>query len=178
MGSKIPHVLSMSGDASDGSLLSKGIDRLVSPLNALSARNQVKRVKSLSFSLRDIDSHTNHAIRSIPTYDPTLPIKKQRPRTLLITGQQESLGYQEFDQENIQDWLEHDVDHTDYFLPDDEIIANVIDDQTTCDDEGKSNINVCAKKGPFNEEAIHCLETIMKWLKQQEQFDTVFILSN
>ncbi|GBN98805.1 putative RNA-directed DNA polymerase from transposon X-element [Araneus ventricosus] len=33
-----------------------------------------------------VDNHTNQAIKDIPTYDPSNPRKKKRPRTLLLAG--------------------------------------------------------------------------------------------
>ncbi|GBL92636.1 hypothetical protein AVEN_123806-1 [Araneus ventricosus] len=56
--------------------------------------------------------------------------------------------FEECDQENIQDWLKFDVDDPVYqVLEDDEIIASVIDDQDTCDDEEEPSDNDCAEKG-------------------------------
>ncbi|PSN48413.1 hypothetical protein C0J52_12094, partial [Blattella germanica] len=82
----------------------------------------------------------------------------------------ESSGFQECDQENIQNWLECDVDDPGHqVLTDDEIIASVIDDQDLCDED-------CAEKGPSSEEAFHCLETAMKWVEQQEECDAVQLL--
>lgn len=90
----------------------------------------------------------------------------------------ESSGFEECDQENIQDWLECDVDDPGYqVLTDDEIIASVINDQDPCDDEEEPSDNDRAEKGPSSEEAFHCLETAMKWLEQQEECDAVQLLS-
>ncbi|KAJ8894259.1 hypothetical protein PR048_006871 [Dryococelus australis] len=58
----------------------------------------------------------------------------------------ESSGFEERDQENIQDWLECDIDDSGYqVLMDDEIIASVIMDQDPCDDEKESSSD-CIKK--------------------------------
>ncbi|GBN51182.1 hypothetical protein AVEN_63399-1 [Araneus ventricosus] len=35
---------------------------------------------------RAIENHSNPAIQEIPRYDPSLPRKKRRPRTLLLPG--------------------------------------------------------------------------------------------
>ncbi|KAJ8897230.1 hypothetical protein PR048_002576 [Dryococelus australis] len=79
----------------------------------------------------------------------------------------ESYGFEECDQENIQDWLECDVDDPGYqVLTDDEIIASVIDDQDPCSDEEESSSNHTGK-APSIEEAVHCLETAMKWRSYQ-----------
>ncbi|GBM18934.1 hypothetical protein AVEN_1563-1 [Araneus ventricosus] len=51
-------------------------------------------------------------------------------------------------------------------LVDDEIIANVIDNQGPCDDEEEPRFNDRTEKGSSSEEACHCLETTMKWLEQ------------
>lgn len=90
----------------------------------------------------------------------------------------ESSGFEECDQENIQDWLECDADDPGYqVLTDDEIIDSVIDDQEPCNDEEEPSGDDRAEKGPSSEEAFHCLETAMKWLEQQEECDTVQLLS-
>ncbi|XP_067136655.1 jerky protein homolog-like [Centruroides vittatus] len=90
----------------------------------------------------------------------------------------ECSGFEECDEENIQDWLKCDVDDPGYqVLSDDEIIAGVIDDQDPCDDEEEPSDDDCAEKVPSSEEAFHGLETAMKWLKQQEECDAVQLLS-
>ncbi|PSN44442.1 hypothetical protein C0J52_23952 [Blattella germanica] len=87
------------------------------------------------------------------------------------------MGIQECDQENIQNWLECDVDDPGHqVLTDDEIIASVIDDQDLCDEEEEPSDEDCAEKGPSSEEAFHCLETTMKWVEQQEECDAVQLL--
>ncbi|PSN33438.1 hypothetical protein C0J52_17959 [Blattella germanica] len=85
--------------------------------------------------------------------------------------------FQECDQENIQNWLECDVDDPGHqALTDDEIIASVIDDQDLCDEAEVPSDEDCAEKGPSSEEAFHCLETAMKWVEQQEECDAVQLL--
>ncbi|PSN33173.1 hypothetical protein C0J52_26123 [Blattella germanica] len=81
-------------------------------------------------------------------------------------------------QENIENWLECDVDDPGHqVLTDDEIIASVIDDQDLCDEEEEPSDEDCAEKGPSSEEAFHCLETAMKWVvEQQEECDAVQLL--
>ncbi|PSN32121.1 hypothetical protein C0J52_26854 [Blattella germanica] len=84
----------------------------------------------------------------------------------------ESSGFQECDQENIENWLECDVDDPGHqVLTYDEIIASVIDDQDLCNEEEDPSDEDCAEKGPSSEEAFHCLETAMKWVEQQEECD-------
>ncbi|PSN56479.1 hypothetical protein C0J52_08436 [Blattella germanica] len=86
-------------------------------------------------------------------------------------------GFQECDEENIQNWLECDVDDPDHqVLTDDEIIASVIDDQDLCDEEEEPSEEGCAEKGPSSEEAFHCLETVMKWVEQEKECDAVQLL--
>ncbi|PSN51445.1 hypothetical protein C0J52_08992 [Blattella germanica] len=88
-----------------------------------------------------------------------------------------SLGFQECDQENIQNWLECDVDDPGHqVLTNDEIIASIIDDQDLCDEEEEPSDEDCAEKGPSSEEAFHCLETAMKWVEQEEECDAVQLL--
>ncbi|GBN13917.1 hypothetical protein AVEN_218241-1 [Araneus ventricosus] len=70
-------------------------------------------------------------------------------------------------QENIQYWLECDVDdHGFPVLTDDGIIASVIDDQDSCDDEVGPSDNDIVKKGPSTEEAFLCQ---CKWLEQEKE---------
>ncbi|XP_067136916.1 jerky protein homolog-like [Centruroides vittatus] len=89
----------------------------------------------------------------------------------------ECYGFEECDNENIQDWLECDADDPGYqILSDDEIIASVIDNQDPCDDEEEPSDDNRAEKGPSSEEAFHGLETAMKWLEQQEECDTIQLL--
>ncbi|GBN30041.1 hypothetical protein AVEN_175416-1 [Araneus ventricosus] len=72
---------------------------------------------------------------------------------------------EECDQENIQDWFECDIDYPDYLvLADDEIIASVIDNQDSCDNEEEPSDIDRAERGPSSEKAFHCLEMAMKWL--------------
>ncbi|PSN52892.1 hypothetical protein C0J52_03004 [Blattella germanica] len=79
----------------------------------------------------------------------------------------ESSVFQECDQENIQNWLECDVDDPGHrVLTDDEIIASVIDDQDLCDEEEEPSDEDCAEKGP----------SAMKWVEQQEECDAVQLL--
>ncbi|GBL88031.1 hypothetical protein AVEN_133697-1 [Araneus ventricosus] len=64
-------------------------------------------------------------------------------KTIRATGMKfESSGFEECDQENLQDWLECDVGEPDYHvLSDDKIIASGIDDQDSCDDEEETGKN-------------------------------------
>lgn len=57
------------------------------------------------------------------------------------------------------------------------IIVSLIDDQDSCDNQKKLSDNHRAGKGPSSEEAIHCLDTAMKWLEQLTEGDTVQLLS-
>ncbi|XP_067140340.1 jerky protein homolog-like [Centruroides vittatus] len=87
-------------------------------------------------------------------------------------------GFEECDKENIQDWLKCDVNNPgSQILSDDEIIASVIDNQDSCNDEEEPNNADHAEKGPSSEEAFHCLETALKWLEQQEECDAIQLLS-
>ncbi|KAJ8886665.1 hypothetical protein PR048_012877 [Dryococelus australis] len=89
----------------------------------------------------------------------------------------ESSGFEECDKENIQDWLECDVNDPGYqVLTDNEIIASVINDQDPCDNKEEPSSDH-TEKGPSSEEAFHCLETVMKWFAQQEECDAVQLLS-
>ncbi|KAJ8869894.1 hypothetical protein PR048_028903 [Dryococelus australis] len=67
----------------------------------------------------------------------------------------ESLGFEECEQENIQDWLEY---HSYLVLTDEQ-------DSCECKEEPSSDH---AEKGRSSEEVFHCLETAMKWLEQEE----------
>ncbi|GBN92223.1 hypothetical protein AVEN_247085-1 [Araneus ventricosus] len=89
----------------------------------------------------------------------------------------ESSEFEEYNQENIQNWLKCDTDDPSYHvLMEDEIVARVIDDQNPCIDEELSG-NDCAEKGPSSKEAFYCLETAMRWLEQQEECDAIQLLS-
>ncbi|GBM31897.1 hypothetical protein AVEN_183295-2-1, partial [Araneus ventricosus] len=75
----------------------------------------------------------------------------------------ESSGFEECDQENIQDWLESDADDAGYQeLADDEIIGIVIviDDQDSCNDEEDPSNNGHVGKGPSSKAAF----TALRWL--------------
>ncbi|XP_067123781.1 jerky protein homolog-like [Centruroides vittatus] len=89
----------------------------------------------------------------------------------------ECYGFEECNNENIQDWLKCDADDAGYQISsDDEIIASVIDNQDPCDDEEEPSDDNHAEKGPSSEEAFHGLETAMKWLEQQEECDAIQLL--
>ncbi|XP_023214516.1 jerky protein homolog-like [Centruroides sculpturatus] len=104
----------------------------------------------------------------------------------------ERSGFEECDEENIQDWLKCDVDDRGYqVFSDDEIVASIIDNQQEpsddeeepsddeeepSDDEEEPCDNDHAEKCPSSEEAFHCLETAIKWLEQQEECDAVQLL--
>ncbi|UYV73078.1 hypothetical protein LAZ67_10001757 [Cordylochernes scorpioides] len=62
-------------------------------------------------------------------------------------------------------------------LTDDEIIESVVDDQGSSDNKEELRDDDHVDKGPSNEEAFHCLGTAMKWLEQQEECNTVQLLS-
>ncbi|GBN02855.1 hypothetical protein AVEN_131497-1 [Araneus ventricosus] len=56
-------------------------------------------------------------------------------------------GFEESDQENIQDWLEYDINDLGYqVLTDDEIIVSAIDDQDPCNDNEEPSSNDHAEK--------------------------------
>ncbi|GBM88994.1 hypothetical protein AVEN_145116-1 [Araneus ventricosus] len=90
------------------------------------------------------------------------------------TGPADS-GFEECNQESIQDWLECDVDEPCYkLLAEDEIIVTGNEDQDSCDDEGEPIKQDYAEIGPYiSEEAFHRLEMVLKWLKQQGEFDAL-----
>ncbi|GBL90433.1 hypothetical protein AVEN_178860-1 [Araneus ventricosus] len=70
----------------------------------------------------------------------------------------ESSCFEECDQENIQDWLECDVDDSGYqALVDDEISSSVIDEQDPCDGEEEPSDNDSAEKVPSSEEDLRRL---------------------
>ncbi|GBN69736.1 hypothetical protein AVEN_124384-1 [Araneus ventricosus] len=69
---------------------------------------------------------------------------------------EESSEFEEGNQENIQYWLECDVDDPDFqVLADDGIIASAIDDQDSCDDKVRSSDRDIVEKEPSTEEAFH-----------------------
>ncbi|XP_023237333.1 jerky protein homolog-like, partial [Centruroides sculpturatus] len=86
-------------------------------------------------------------------------------------------GLKECDKENIQDWLNCDVnDHGNQILSDDEIIANVSMTKTPAiTRKTEANDADRADKVPSSEEAFHCLETALKRLEEQE-YDAIQLL--
>ncbi|GBL84891.1 putative RNA-directed DNA polymerase from transposon X-element [Araneus ventricosus] len=56
-------------------------------LKDLRLRPVISHIKNLANKFfHSVDNHTNQAIKDIPTYDPSNPRKKKRPRTLLLAG--------------------------------------------------------------------------------------------
>ncbi|GBM00881.1 hypothetical protein AVEN_257385-1 [Araneus ventricosus] len=104
---------------------------------------------------------------------------RQNPDSELAGLIEESSGFEECGQGNIQDWLEYDMDDPGYqILANDENIVGVIDYQDPCDDDEEPSENDRAEKGPSTEEAFHCLETVIKWLEQQEECVVVISYSS
>ncbi|XP_054281171.1 jerky protein homolog-like [Macrosteles quadrilineatus] len=89
----------------------------------------------------------------------------------------QSPEFEDCDQDNIQEWLECDVDDPGYeVMTDDEIIAHVQENGDD-DEEEDYDIDLPNENGPSHDEAFHCLETAMLWLEQQEECDSVQLLS-
>ncbi|GBN35256.1 hypothetical protein AVEN_89676-1 [Araneus ventricosus] len=79
-----------------------------------------------------------------PCLIPPLPTLISRTPIIVFSR---TPGFEECDRENIQDWLECDVDDPDYqVLADDEINSGVIDDQDSCDDKEDPRDNVSAER--------------------------------
>ncbi|GBN86621.1 hypothetical protein AVEN_250069-1 [Araneus ventricosus] len=50
----------------------------------------IPHIKNLATKFfHSVDNHTNEAVKEIPTYDPSNPKKKNRPRTLLLSDKQD-----------------------------------------------------------------------------------------
>ncbi|UYV78216.1 hypothetical protein LAZ67_16000513, partial [Cordylochernes scorpioides] len=62
-------------------------------------------------------------------------------------------------------------------LTDNETNESFVNNQGSSDNEEKLWDDDQVEKGPSNEVAFHCLETAMKWLEQQEECNTVQLLS-
>ncbi|GBO43748.1 hypothetical protein AVEN_49269-1, partial [Araneus ventricosus] len=83
----------------------------------------------------------------------------------------ESSEFEEGYQENIQYWLECDVDDPGFqVLEDDGIIAIVIDDQDSCDDEVGPSDNDPDEKEQSSVESFHCP---LEVLEQEEECHAV-----
>ncbi|XP_054745991.1 jerky protein homolog-like [Anastrepha obliqua] len=110
------------------------------------------------------------------------PTSKEPPNENFVSEMVELMkevsGFEECDQEIEHEWLEFDENDPGYeLLTDNDIIAQVQVPEDDDDEDEFSDDIVSAEKCPSNKEAFKCFETAIKWLEQQDECDSVQLLS-
>lgn len=88
----------------------------------------------------------------------------------------DAVGFEECDEQNINEWLNCDLDDPGYqIMTDEEIVEHI----QLADKEDEEDYNDFTDESPTpsHDEAFHCLETAMRWLESLKECDTMQLLS-
>lgn len=87
---------------------------------------------------------------------------------------------QDCDDDDMKEWVTCDSNDQGFqIMSDDEIVENILqrnEQQEMQDDETEENQDVENDAGPSHDEALHSLETALKWFEKQTESDTVSLL--
>lgn len=88
----------------------------------------------------------------------------------------DAVGFEECDEQNINEWLNCDLDDPGYqIMTDEEIVEHI----QLADKEDEEDYDDFTDESPTpsHDEAFHCLETAMRWLESLKECDTMQLLS-
>lgn len=84
------------------------------------------------------------------------------------------------DDGDMKEWVTCDSNDQGFqIMSDDEIVENILqrnEQQEMQEDETEENLDVENDAGPSHDEALHALETALKWFEKQTESDTVSLL--